>query len=71
MTARSISGRRGAARRGIDLGWRAAMWAGVAVLMAWTVFPFLWILLTSLKQPSDIIAVPPVLKPVANVTKMC
>src|SRR5215510_12428880 len=30
-----------------------------AMLLAWTVFPFVWILLTSLKSPSDIISVPP------------
>ena len=30
-----------------------------AVLLVWTVFPFLWILLTSLKSPGDILAVPP------------
>ena len=29
------------------------------VLLAWTVFPFFWILLTSLKLPGDIISVPP------------
>jgi multiple sugar transport system permease protein len=29
------------------------------VLLVWTVFPFVWILLTSLKSPVDIISVPP------------
>ena len=29
------------------------------LLLAWTVFPFVWILLTSLKSPGDILAVPP------------
>ena len=29
------------------------------LLLAWTVFPFLWILLTSLKNPGDILSVPP------------
>jgi multiple sugar transport system permease protein len=29
------------------------------VLLVWTVFPFVWILLTSLKNPGDIISVPP------------
>ncbi|MBS0639203.1 MAG: carbohydrate ABC transporter permease [Acetobacteraceae bacterium] len=29
------------------------------ILLLWTVFPFIWILLTSLKQPNDIISVPP------------
>lgn len=29
------------------------------VLLGWTVFPFFWILLTSLKSPGDIITVPP------------
>jgi multiple sugar transport system permease protein len=38
---------------------RAAILAGTAVLLAWTVFPFFWIFLTSLKSPGDIIAVPP------------
>jgi multiple sugar transport system permease protein len=33
--------------------------AAAAVLLLWTVFPFVWILLTSLKSPGDIIAVPP------------
>ena len=33
--------------------WRAVL------LLAWTVFPFVWILLTSLKSPGDIISVPP------------
>jgi multiple sugar transport system permease protein len=38
---------------------QAALWIGVAVLIVWTVFPFFWILLTSLKSPGDIISVPP------------
>ncbi len=29
------------------------------VLLVWTLFPFVWILLTSLKNPGDIISVPP------------
>lgn len=33
--------------------------AAALVLLLWTVFPFVWILLTSLKQPVDIISVPP------------
>ena len=28
------------------------------LLLAWTVFPFFWILLTSLKSPGDILSVP-------------
>ncbi len=36
-----------------------AMFVGAAVLLLWTVFPFFWILLTSLKSPGDIISVPP------------
>ena len=32
---------------------------GAFLLLAWTVFPFVWILLTSLKDPGDIISVPP------------
>jgi len=30
-----------------------------AVLLFWTVFPFFWILLTSLKGPGDMLSVPP------------
>jgi multiple sugar transport system permease protein len=37
----------------------AALVAGTVVLFVWTVFPFVWILLTSLKSPGDIISVPP------------
>ena len=35
------------------------MIVGTALLLFWTVFPFVWILLTSLKNPGDIISVPP------------
>ena len=39
---------------------RASLLALAAVvLVVWTVFPFFWILLTSLKQPLDVIAAPP------------
>ena len=34
-------------------------WIGLAVLLVWTLFPFLWVLMTSLKTPTDIISVPP------------
>ena len=37
----------------------AAVLAGAVLLIVWTVFPFVWILLTSLKNPGDIISVPP------------
>lgn len=37
----------------------AAIAVAAAVLLLWTVFPFVWILLTSLKTPGDIISVPP------------
>ena len=39
--------------------WKAAMIVGAAVLLVWAVFPFVWILLTSLKSSGDIISVPP------------
>jgi multiple sugar transport system permease protein len=39
--------------------WNAVLAAGAVVLLVWTVFPFVWILLTSLKSPADIISVPP------------
>jgi multiple sugar transport system permease protein len=38
---------------------RAFLTLAVAALVVWTVFPFFWILLTSLKQPLDVIAAPP------------
>ena len=38
---------------------RLALWVAALVLLVWTVFPFVWILLTSLKSPGDIISVPP------------
>ena len=38
---------------------RSLLALGVSLLVLWTVFPFLWILLTSLKQPVDVIAAPP------------
>lgn len=38
---------------------RTLMIVGGTVLMLWTAFPILWILLTSLKQPVDVIAAPP------------
>ncbi len=36
-----------------------AIAVATVVLLAWTVFPFLWILLTSLKSPGDMLSVPP------------
>ena len=36
-----------------------AILLAAAALLIWTVFPFVWILLTSLKGPGDILAVPP------------
>jgi len=38
---------------------RVAIALAAVVLLAWTVFPFVWILLTSLKNPGDILSVPP------------
>jgi multiple sugar transport system permease protein len=38
---------------------RVLLAVAVMALVAWTVFPFFWILLTSLKQPLDVIAAPP------------
>jgi multiple sugar transport system permease protein len=36
-----------------------AIAVAAAVLLFWTVFPFFWILLTSLKNPGDMLSVPP------------
>ncbi|HVZ07527.1 carbohydrate ABC transporter permease [Rhodopila sp.] len=38
---------------------RVLLAAAAALLLIWTVFPFVWIILTSLKNPGDIISVPP------------
>jgi multiple sugar transport system permease protein len=45
-----------------------AMVAAAAVLIVWTAFPFLWILLTSLKNSADVISTPPrfVFQPTAD-----
>ena len=37
----------------------ALMAVAAAALMIWTIFPFFWILLTSLKGPGDMLSVPP------------
>ena len=39
--------------------WNAVLAAAAVVLLVWTIFPFVWILLTSLKSPTDIISIPP------------
>lgn len=36
-----------------------AVLIGAAILLLWTVFPFFWIFLTSLKSPGDMLSVPP------------
>ena len=36
-----------------------AIAVAAVVLLVWTVFPFVWILLTSLKSPGDMLSVPP------------
>ena len=38
---------------------QVAVIVAAIVLLLWTVFPFVWILLTSLKSPGDILTVPP------------
>lgn len=38
---------------------RVLVAAGAAVLLLWTVFPFFWIFLTSLKSAGDMLSVPP------------
>ena len=38
---------------------QVAVYGAAIVLLVWTVFPFVWILLTSLKSPGDILSVPP------------
>ena len=43
----------------LPIGRNAAIAAGAILLVVWTVFPFFWILLTSLKSPGDILSVPP------------
>ena len=48
MTARGLLRQR--------YGVKLALAVGAIVLLVWTVFPFVWILLTSLKNPGDIIS---------------
>ena len=48
-----------AMRRRKRRGRNAIIALAAVVLLVWTVFPFVWILLTSLKNPGDIISVPP------------
>ncbi len=38
---------------------RSLLALGIGALVLWTVFPFCWIVLTSVKQPLDVIAAPP------------
>ncbi len=38
---------------------QVVIFVAAAILLLWTVFPFFWILLTSLKSPGDILSVPP------------
>jgi multiple sugar transport system permease protein len=38
---------------------KLAIAVATAILVTWTAFPFIWILLTSIKTPGDIISVPP------------
>ncbi len=49
------------APRYAKLVWIRRILVGLAVLalVVWTIFPFCWILLTSLKRPLDVIAAPP------------
>ena len=47
------------ARRVVRLLRVGLLTLAAAALVVWTVFPFFWILLTSLKQPLDVIAAPP------------
>ncbi len=47
------------APRTLRLTRRTVMVTAVTILVLWSVFPFVWILLTSLKQPVDVIAAPP------------
>ncbi|MBV8393422.1 MAG: hypothetical protein JOY81_09605, partial [Alphaproteobacteria bacterium] len=46
-------------RTGQHLSVQLALVLGAVVLLVWTVFPFVWILLTSFKTPGDIVSVPP------------
>ena len=40
---------------------KAAVAVACLALVTWTIFPFFWILITSLKQPRDMLSVPPTL----------
>jgi multiple sugar transport system permease protein len=51
--------RLGSPRKSVRIVRVGLLTAAVLALVVWTVFPFFWILLTSLKQPLDVIAAPP------------
>ncbi len=60
MTAQAIVGRPEVRRVATAIYVRnIVMGLAALALLVWTVFPFVWILLTSLKSPGDIISVPP------------
>ena len=40
---------------------RLGLWAGLAAVMAWSLAPFVWQLLTSLKPVAELEALPPLL----------
>jgi ABC-type glycerol-3-phosphate transport system permease component len=48
MTSRAVPRQRHA--------WNVTVGVAAVVLLLWTVFPFVWILLTSLKNPGGIIS---------------
>jgi multiple sugar transport system permease protein len=66
LLQRGYAARRGARRAGAALplsrryhARNAAIAVAAVVLIVWTAFPFVWILLTSLKNSADIISAPP------------
>ncbi len=42
-------------------GWAGGLMVATLLLVVWTVLPFFWILITSLKEPRDMLSVPPTL----------
>jgi multiple sugar transport system permease protein len=43
-----------AARRGIGRGWQIATWVALVMFLLWTIIPFMWMILASLKTNKEI-----------------
>ena len=51
---RTVARRPARARRTIGRGWMVATYVGLIVFLLWTLIPFIWMLLASLKTNKEI-----------------